>query len=183
MRRRQLPGEPPPPTKSELKRQARDVQVLADRLIEAPEDLVATLNLPEKLADAIALARHITAHGALLRQRQFVGKLMRGVDPEPIRIALEADAQTARQEAAQFKRAERWRDRLVNEREAAVEEFIGEFPAADRTELSHLVAAAAAERGSGQPAGAGRELFRWVREQLSAPLQSAVSARRQTNRG
>jgi len=107
MRRRQLPGEPPPPTKSELKRQAQDVQELADRLIEAPEELVAGLALPEKLGDAIALARRITAHGALLRQRQFVAKLMRGVDPAPIRAALEADALSARLEAAQFKRAER----------------------------------------------------------------------------
>lgn len=169
MRRRQLPGEPPPPTKSELKRQARDVQDLADRLIEAPESLVLSLNLPEKLADAVALARRITSHGALLRQRQFVGKLMRDMDPEPIRIALEADAVTARQEAAQFRRAERWRDRLVNEREAAIREFVAEFPAADRAELSHLVAAATAERGAGKPAGAARELFRWVRTQLMAP--------------
>jgi ribosome-associated protein len=167
MRRRHLPGEPPPPTKSELKRQARDTQDLADRLIAAPDDLVAGLGLPEKLRDAIALARRITAHGALLRQRQFVAKLMRGVDPAPIRTALEADALSARLEAAQFKRAERWRDRLVGEREKAIEEFIGEFPAADRAELSRLVAAATSERGDGRPGGAGRALFRWVRERLA----------------
>jgi ribosome-associated protein len=166
MRRRHLPGEPPPPTKSELKRQAQDVQELADRLIEAPEDLVASLGLSEKLADAIALARRITAHGALLRQRQFVAKLMRSVDPAPIRAALEADVLSARLEAAQFKRAERWRDRLVSEGEKAIEQFVGECPAADRAELSRLVAAAAAARGGAAPAGAGRELFRWVREQL-----------------
>lgn len=167
MRRRQLPGEPPPPTKGELKRRARDVQDLADRLIEAPEHLVNGLDLPEKLADAIALARRITSHGALLRQRQFVGKLMRGIDPEPIHAALEFDAATARQEAAQFKRAERWRDRLVAERDTAIGEFIGEFPATDAAELSRLVAAAAAERGGGRSAGAGRELFRWVRARLA----------------
>lgn len=170
MRRRQLPGEPPPPTKSGLKRQARDVQDLADRLIQAPEDLVAGLDLPEKLADAIALARRITSHGALLRQRQFVGKLMRGVDPEPIRKALEADAQAARLEAVQFRRAERWRDRLVDERNTAIREFLVEFPAAEAAELSQLVAAAAAERSTGKLAGAGRELFRWVRARLTEPV-------------
>ncbi len=166
MRRRQLPGEPPPPTKSELKRQARTVQDLADRLIEAPEQLVAGLDLPEKLADAVALARRITSHGALLRQRQFVGKLMRGIDPEPIQKALDADAETARLEAAQFRRAERWRDRLVDERDTAIAEFIGEFPAADSAELSKLVTAAALERSTGKSAGAGRELFRWVNRHL-----------------
>jgi ribosome-associated protein len=166
MRRRQLPGEPPPPTKGELKRQARDVQELADRLIEAPAALVAGLDLPEKLADALALARRITSRGALLRQRQYVAKLMRGIDPGPIRAALEADRQSARREAAQFRRAERWRDRLLDAGETAIAEFIVEFPAADPAALSRLAAAASAERSTGKPVGAGRELFRWVSKHL-----------------
>ena len=170
MRRRQLPGEPPPPTKGELKRQAQVVQALADRLIAAPETLVAELELPEKLHDAITLARRITAHGAALRQRQFVAKLMRGIDPVPIEAALEADAVAARLDAARFKRAERWRDRLIVE-PAAAETFAAEFPAADRRELSRLVAAAAAERSVGRSTGAARELFRWVNALL---IQTAL---------
>jgi len=166
MRRRQLPGEPPPPTKGELKRQARSTQDLADRLIEAPAELVDGLALPEKLADAIELARRITAHGAALRQRQFVAKLMRGLDPAPIETALEAEAVAARHEAARFKRAERWRDRLVAE-PAASEEFLAEFPAADKQELSRLVGAAIAERRAERSAGAGRELFRWVNGEIT----------------
>ena len=114
MRRRELPGGIPPPTKGELKRQALAVQELANRLIDAPESVGAGLELPEKLTDAIALARRITSHAALLRQRQFVGKLMRGIDPEPIRAALEARDGAAHQDAARFRRAERWRDRLVD---------------------------------------------------------------------
>jgi len=167
MRRRQLPGEPPPPTKTELKRQARDVQDLAGRLIEAPKDLVAGLKLPDKVADAIALARRITSRPALLRQRQFVGKLMRGIDCGPVRAALEADAQSARSDAARFRRAEHWRDRLIAEGDSAIDEFAGEFPAADRAELSRLLAAAIVERNKGKPSGAARELFRWVRERIS----------------
>ncbi len=167
MRRRQLPGEPPPPTKTELKRQAQAFQELADRLIEAPEELVAGLGLPEKLADALDLARRITSHGAKLRQRLFVGKLLRGVDPEPLRAALQADKQAARVEAARFRRAERWRDRLALEGKPAIVEFMVEFPSAERARLARLAAAAAAERATGRPAGAGRELFIWVRAQVS----------------
>src|SRR5688500_18324606 len=113
MRRRELPGGIPPPTKTELKRQAQAVQDLADRLIDAPADVIAGLDLPQKLADAVELARRITSRAALLRQRQFVAKLMRGIDPETVRAALAAEADAARQEAARFRRAERWRDRLV----------------------------------------------------------------------
>jgi ribosome-associated protein len=166
MRRRQLPGEPPPPTKGELKRQARSTQDLADRLIAAPAEIAAGLALPEILADAIALARRITSHGAALRQRQFVAKLMRGIDPEPIRVALEAGAEASRQEAARFRRAERWRDRLIADRDAAFDRFIAEFPAADPAELKSLLAAAVAERAAEKPAGAGRALFRWVQRQI-----------------
>lgn len=168
MRRRQLPGEPPPPTKGELKRQAQDVQELADRLVAAPEALVGGLELPEKLADALALARRITAHGAALRQRQFVAKLMRGVDPEPIRLALDAEANAARQNAARFRRAERWRDRLVQDGPAALAEFQAEFPGADVALSERLVAAVIQERRNGHAAGAGKKLFRFVQDVLSA---------------
>lgn len=166
MRRRELPGGLPPPTKTELKRQARAVQDLADRLIAAPESLVADLKLPDKLADSIALARRITSRAALLRQRQFVGKLMRSIDCEPVRVALESETQNARSDAARFKRAERWRDRLLADGDAAIAEFAGEFPAADRTALARLAVAAVAERRHGSPAGAGRKLFRFVQESL-----------------
>ena len=167
MRRRELPGGVPPPTKGELKRQAMAVQELADRLIAAPDKLVDGLNLPDKLADSIALARRITSRAALLRQRQFVGKLMRGIDCEPIRAAIESEAQHARTDAARFRRAERWRDRLVADDDASIDEFTGEFPVAARSELSRLIAAAKAERREGKPAGAGRKLFRFVQETLS----------------
>jgi ribosome-associated protein len=166
MRRRQLPGQLPPPTKGELKRQARTLQALGERLIEAPDSLLAGLNLPERLRDAIVLARRITSHSALLRQKAYVGKLMRSVDPAPIAAALDAAAAKARLDTLRFRRAERWRDRLAQEGDAAVVELLGEFPAWDRTELSRLAAAAAAERATGRPTGAGRELFRWLRERM-----------------
>jgi ribosome-associated protein len=168
MRRRELPGGIAPPTKGELKRQAQSVQDLADRLIDAPEAVSDSLDLPEKLADAIALARRITSHAARVRQRQFVAKLMRSIDPAPLAAALDARADAARLEAARFKRAERWRDRLVAGGHAALDEFCEEHPAADRAELGKLVAAAVAERQGSRAAGAGRKLFRFVQATLSA---------------
>jgi ribosome-associated protein len=167
MRRRELPGGVAPPTKTELKRQARAVQELADRLVSAPADLVERLALPEKLADAIALARRITGGGALVRQRQFVAKLMRGLDLEPLRAALDSHADVARLDAARFRRAERWRDRLVEGGEAAIAEFVAGF-SVEREELERLVATAREERRAGRATGAGRRLFRRVQEVLAA---------------
>jgi ribosome-associated protein len=161
MRRRELPGGIPPPTKGELKRQAQAVQDLANRLIDAPDAVADGLDLPEKLADAIALARRITSHAARVRQRQFVAKLMRGIDPAPLAAALDARTDAARLDAARFKRVERWRDRLIDGGDAALAEFVIEF-GADREELDALVRAAVAERRTGKPAGAARQLFRWI---------------------
>ena len=167
MHRRDLPGGIAPPTKTELKRQARAVQALADRLVAAPAELVARLALPDKLADAVALARRIPGGGALERQRQFVAKLMRGLDPGPIQAALDAEADSARLEAARFRRAERWRDRLVAGGESEMTEFLAEC-SADRDELARLVAAVRAEQRSGRATGAGRRLFRRVQAALDA---------------
>jgi ribosome-associated protein len=165
MRRRELPGGIAPPTKTELKRQAHAIQDLADRLVDAPAELVAGLGLPDKLADAVELARRIPGGGALVRQRQFVAKLLRGLDPAPIRAALDARDDVARLDAARFRRAERWRDRLVQGGADELAEFVAEFPAG-REALPDLVAAAIAERRAGRSAMAGRELFRRIRDLL-----------------
>lgn len=167
MRRRELPGGIAPPTKSELKRQARAVQDLADRLVDAPAELVDSLGLPDKLADAVELARRIPGGGALVRQRQFVAKLLRGLDPGPIHAALDARDDVARLEAARFRRAERWRDRLVQGGADDLAEFVAEYPAG-REALPGLVAAAVAERRVGRSSIAGRELFRRIRDLLES---------------
>ena len=165
MRRRELPGGIAPPTKTELKRQAHAVQDLANRLVDAPAELVDGLGLPDKLADAVELARRIPGGGALVRQRQFVAKLLRGLDSAPIRAALDARDDVARLAAARFRRAERWRDRLVQGGAHDLAEFVAEFPAG-REALPGLVAAAVAERRAGRSAVAGRELFHRIRDLL-----------------
>ena len=103
-----------------------------------------------------------------LRQRQFVAKLMRGIDPGPIQSALDSADDAARQDAARFRRAERWRDRLVAGGDPAITEFAAEFPDCDREEAARLVDAVLAERKAGKAAGAGRKLFRWVQDALAA---------------
>lgn len=169
MRRRQIPGEPEPPSKGQLKRAAHATQDLADELIAAPEALLDALDLPEKLRDALDLARRITAHGGLARQRLYVGKLMRHVDVAAIREALLAREQLQKTEARRFKSIENWRDRLIDEGVEAVAAFAAEFPAADAAAAARLAAKAAADRAAGRSPAAARELFRLVREAVLAP--------------
>ena len=78
-----------PPSKSARKREALALQKLGERLVKMrPEDM-ATLPLSEPLVEAITEARRLTSRGALGRQHQYIGKLMRDVDMEALEAALE----------------------------------------------------------------------------------------------
>jgi ribosome-associated protein len=80
------------PSRSSRKRAAEALQKLGVRLIELKEHELAALTLPEPLVAAIREARRLKDRGALARQRQYIGKLMRDVDPEPIEQVLAARA-------------------------------------------------------------------------------------------
>lgn len=150
------------PSKTRLKREMAALQELGETLVELDPSRLATLDLPERLVDAIALARGITKHEARRRQMQYLGRLMRDVDPVPIRAAIERFDEIPRAEKARFAAIERWRDRLLDDA-AAIDAFVAEHPATDRAALAKAIAAARSERARGETTRAYRELFRALR--------------------
>jgi ribosome-associated protein len=155
------------PSKSERKRNAHDAQKLGEQLIELKSFDLASLDLPEPLVDAILEARRIKSRGGLVRQRQYVGKLMRDVDLMPIRAALAARSEHAARDTQQFKRVEHWRDRLIAEGAPALDELMQWRPGMDRAEWLKRVAAAQTERARlGTGGAASRDLFRALRALL-----------------
>ena len=155
------------PSKSERKRNAHDAQELGLELVKLKDLDLRAFELPESLYDAIVEARRLTSRAALVRQRQLIGKLMRGVDLEPIRTALASRGQDAARETQRFKRVEHWRDRLIAEGAPALDELMQLRPGMDRDEWLARVAAAAAERQKLGATGAkARELFRHLRALL-----------------
>jgi len=157
-----------PPSKSARKRHSDDLQALGEALIELSDNELDALPLPENLRDAVLLARRITAHGGLYRQKQYIGKLMRKIDAEPIRAAIDARLERQRIEAMRFRRLEQWRDRIVREGRPAVEQFAADHPGkvdpAALTDLVALAERASREHGEKLPLQASRELFRKLRE-------------------
>ena len=158
------------PSKSERKRAAHAAQDLGEALIALRDAELEALGLPERLSEAIRAARRIGSRAAGARQRQYIGKLMREIDVEPIRAALAARSERDAMETQLFKRAESWRERLMTGGEDAIEELARLRPGLDRVEWSRRVGAARHERSAGLRTGtvgpAGRELFRALRALL-----------------
>jgi len=111
------------PSKSARKRETLALQSLGEQLIGLAPEQLEHIGLDDALHEAILAAKSIRAHGALRRQKQLIGKLMRSVDPAPIAAALDAFGSSARLEKAVFRQAEKWRERLTSGGKAALDEF------------------------------------------------------------
>ena len=154
-----VPDAPAPPSKSQRKRDMHALQGLGERLVGLEPARLARLDLPERLVDAITLARSVTRHEARRRQMQYIGRLMREIDPAPVEAMLEHLAEGPREERARFAALEGWRTRLLDAPDA-LDAFVAEHPGIDRVALGRLVADAREERGRGGPPHHQRALFR-----------------------
>jgi ribosome-associated protein len=152
-------------SRSEKKRQVEELQRLGAALVELAPGQVDALDLPDELRAAVRDAQRITSHEARRRQLQFIGKVMRRVDPEPVRAAL---AQVAGQSAAvrvRQRRLEQWRERLIED-DGALTEFAATCALADLQNLRTLIRNARKEIAESKPPRAQRELFRLLRGYL-----------------
>ena len=127
------------PSKTARKREQQALQQLGEQLIGLQDADLARLPLDERLADAVSAAQRMKSHGALRRQKQLIGKLLRNVDPEPIRQALDQVRARGDADKRVFAKAERWRDRVVNGGSEAVADLRRQT-GIDCEELDTLVA-------------------------------------------
>src|SRR5882672_5040665 len=162
------------PSKTELKRVMHELQALGERLIGLNPEQLAAIALPENLHEAVEQARRITKHEARRRQLQYIGRLMRAVDPEPIREKLKVWDGVSTEETARVHRIERWREKLLED-DGAVGALVRVHPGIDAQRLRALVRNARAERDAGRPPRVYRDLFRALRE-IVAELESAEDA-------
>jgi len=156
-------------SKTKRKQEMTALQSLGARLVDLPESQIAELPMEENLREAVLEAKRITSHEAKRRQMQYVGKLMRKIDPEPLRERLEAMTGHSARAAAQHRRLEGWRERLLADDEALTA-FAAEHPDADLQALRTLIRNARKEQKAAKPPRAYRELFRLIKEcSSSAP--------------
>jgi len=151
-----------PISKTQRKMQVLALQDLGGELVALSEEQLARIELPERLRDAVMVARRITKFEAKRRQLQYIGKLMRGGEAAPIRAALDAALARSRRQVAAHKRIEAWRERLLAG-PGAVNELLAEYPGADAQRLRALVRGALRERAESRPPRSFRELYQALR--------------------
>jgi ribosome-associated protein len=153
-------------SKSARKREAASLQELGVKLSALPDQEIKALDLPENLFIALRDLRRLPSHGAQVRQRQYIGKLMRNIDPEPVLAKLAERKQRHDLEIRHFQQIERWRDRLLSDPASALPELIEEYPRADRESLVKLLEKAEKERLEQRSPVGARELFAFLRQLL-----------------
>ena len=169
----------PDASRTDLKRESDELQDLGKELQTLRTDLFNRIGLPDKLAEALAEAKRITNFEGKRRQMQYVGKLMRKLEPELVqaaRQALEEQQKGSATEKLQLHLAEQWRDRLIAD-DGALPAWMAEHPGTDTQQLRALIRQARKDAPAADKATesqglaprkgrAHRELFQLVREHL-----------------
>ncbi len=151
-------------SKTLVKREMLALQSLGEQLLSLSADQIKKIEMPPELLDAVLSAKTIKKGEARRRQLQYIGSLMREVDPKPIRKILDDILSGHAQETGNFKQIERWRDELVEGNDAVMNEIVRRFPAADRRTLCRLVLNARKDREENRNTKESRALFRFLRE-------------------
>lgn len=160
-----LRGEEDTPSKSELKRRMLALQSLGESLVALNDKELARIPVSDdRLAQAIQEARRIRSNSARRRHLQYIGKLMRDIDPEPIRHALDGLHQQRQQANRDFHQLEQLRDEVLRSGAEGVDKVLARWPAADRQQLRQIVLQHQREMKLGKPPAAARRLFRYLKD-------------------
>ena len=145
-------------SKSEIKRDAEDLKQLGEKLVNLTKANLTKVPLDDSLKDAIELAQRLQKE-ARRRQLQYIGKLLRSIDAEPIREALEKIENKHNQQQAMLHKLEILRDELVAKGDVALTDLLNEHPSADRQQLRNVIRAAQKEKEQNKPSKAYREIY------------------------
>lgn len=154
-----------PPSKSARKRQMLALQAMGESLVNLNDKQLAQIPInDEQLLLAILECRHISSHSARKRHMQFIGKLMRHVDPAPIERALRTMHEARQNNTTAFHHLEKMRDELLAQGTGGVELVMARWPQADRQQLRQLVLQHQREQLRSKPPAASRKLFGYLKE-------------------
>jgi len=153
-----------PLSKTQRKHAMEELQSLGEELVALPADRVRKLDIPDDLREAVVTAQRMPRQDeAKRRQMQYIGRLMRKVEIEPIRTAL-ADARgESASETARLHRLERLRNELLAD-EKILQEIATLYPAIDLQHLRSLRRAALKDQEQNKPPRNFRAIFQMLKD-------------------
>lgn len=157
------PLKPDPDSRSQRKEDMLALQKIGASLLKLTAEQLAKIDLPESLLDAIQHMKTLKSNEAKRRQLQYIGKIMREIDPEHIKQALKRIQFIHDQHTTQFKQTEDWRDKLLERGDEAVNEFLQLYPDCDRQQLRQLLRKAQQDKKNDKNTGAEKALFKYLR--------------------
>jgi len=149
-------------SKSEKKREATAAQDIGEQLVELDVKILKDLSLPENLIEAILLAQSITARSGRKRQLQYIGKLMRHLEVEPIKQALLSLSYGHQKQVEHQHLVEEWRDKLLDGDDAVLAELINAYPSLDRQYLRQIIRQARKDSQTNKPPKNKRLLYKYL---------------------
>lgn len=159
------------PSKTQIKRDMQELQTLGTAILNLPTEQIQALAVDETLREALLEAQRITAHGARKRQLQYVGKLLRSRDPEPLRQALGRWQAGRNRQTKAFHAIEDWREMLLNS-DATVAEWLQQYPESDTKAFRSLLRSARNEfqqqPDTARKGKSFRLLFKHIRDTIEA---------------
>ena len=151
--------EQPLASKSQKRREALELKSLASDLIKLSPAKLVRVSMDDAVREAIMEARKIRSHVARKRQLQYVAKLLRRTDPNPIVQTLEDFEGEARQLTARQHRVEDWRDLLLESGDHAVSALMKQRNDADIQSIRQLIRNTHKESGRGKPPASALSLI------------------------
>lgn len=155
-------------SKTQRKKQMDALQSLGRELIDLPADRLTRMGLPDALLGAIAEYKRINSHSAKKRQEQYIGRLMRDIDPEPIQAQLAACRGESARHTAWLHRIERWREQLIAD-DKMLPAFLAEHPGTDVQALRTLIRNVRKEQQEARPPKFFRQLFQQIKDIIPEP--------------
>jgi ribosome-associated protein len=151
-------------SKTQLKKEADDVQTLGVEIAQLPKQKITSLSLPEDAKEAIIFYQNIKKNSAKRRQAQYIGKILRGLDLSQVNEELNVIKNISKLRIKLEHEAERWREKLILS-PAALDEFINQYQP-DISNLNQTISNARKESLTDKKSKNYRNLYRLILESI-----------------
>ena len=151
-------------SKTKRKHKCDNLLELGEKMITLNKEDLDDIHMDDELRRAIEEAQRIKSHGALKRQRHYIGKLIRNLDDETLEPQLNRVLHKRDSFSAEFKRMEKWRDNILENGDQGINAFLEQYPMADRHHLRQLVRNVNKEKENNKPPATYRQIFKYIRE-------------------